>query len=144
MISLHVQLYTNQHTNQHCTCTAKEKKNTLSSRQNLPGPLPQHCSSLISKSNLPLTLSHRITIESNIKVMRIKTMIINLTLYTLKSVCIFSIQLFIYFLRCWQGEFVYQSKVSFDGDHFLYSHDLNMWFRGDIVRRNLMQVTRTV
>ena len=140
MISLHVQLYTNQH----CTCTAKEKKNTLWPRQSLPGPLPQHCSSLISKSNLPLTLSHRITIDSNIKVMRIKTMIINLTLYTLKSVCIFSIQLFIYFLRCWQGEFVYQSKASFVGDHFLYSHDLNMWFRGDIVRRNLMQVTHTV
>ena len=140
MISLHVQLYTNQH----CTCTAKEKKNTLSPRQSLPGPLPQHCSSLISKSNLPLTLSHRITIESNIKVMRIKTMIINLTLYTLKSVCIFSIQLFIYFLRCWQGEFVYQSKASFIGDHFLYSHYQKVWFRGDTVGRNLMLVTLKV
>ena len=26
-------------------------------------------------------------------------------------------------------------------DHFLYSHDLNVWFRGDIVRRNYMLVT---
>ena len=29
----------------------------------------------------------------------------------------------------YQGEFVYQSKASFIRDHFLYSHDLNMWFR---------------
>ena len=27
------------------------------------------------------------------------------------------------------------------GDHFLHSHDLNLWFRGDIVRRNKMLVT---
>ena len=60
----------------------------------------------------------------------------NLTLYTLRSVWILSILFFIHFLRCWQGEFVYQSKASFIGDHFLYSHDLNVWFRGDIVRRN--------
>ena len=26
-------------------------------------------------------------------------------------------------------------------DHFLYSHDLHVWFRGDIVRRNYMLVT---
>ena len=35
-----------------------------------------------------------------------------------------------------QGEFVKQSKASSIGDHFLYSHDLNVWFRGDTVRRN--------
>ena len=63
-----------------------------------------------------------------------------LTLYTLKSVYIFSILFSIHFLRCWQGEFVYQSKDSFLVDHFLYSHDLNMWFRGDIIGRNLMLV----
>ena len=46
-----------------------------------------------------------------------------LTLYTLTSVCIFSILFFIHFLRCWQGEFVYQSNTSLVGDRFLYSHD---------------------
>ena len=55
------------------------------------------------------------------------------TLYTLTSACIFSILLFIHFLRCWQGEFVHQSKASkkasLVGDHFLYSHDLNVWSR---------------
>ena len=66
-----------------------------------------------------------------------------LTLYTLKSVYIFSILFFIHFLRCWQGEFVYRSKASFVGDHFLYSHNLNMWFRGNIVRRNCMLITTT-
>ena len=67
-----------------------------------------------------------------------------LTLYTLKSVYIFSIQFFIHFLWCWQGEFVYQSKASFVGDHFLYSHDLDVRFRGDIEGRNLMLVTLRV
>ena len=28
------------------------------------------------------------------------------------------------------------SRASSVGDHFLYSHDLNVWFRCDIVRRN--------
>ena len=32
----------------------------------------------------------------------------------------------IYFVRCWQGEFVYRLKASFVGDHFLYSHDFNV------------------
>ena len=59
-----------------------------------------------------------------------------LTLYTLTSVCIFSILFFIHFPRCWQGEFVCQSKPSFVCDHFLYSHDLNVWFKSDIVGRN--------
>ena len=42
----------------------------------------------------------------------------SLTLYTLKSVCIFSILLFIHFLRCWQGEFVCQSKTFFHWQSF--------------------------
>ena len=67
-----------------------------------------------------------------------------LTLYTLTSVCIFSILFFIHFPRCWQGEFVIQSKVSLPGDHFLYSHDLNVWFRSDIVGRNEKLVTLRV
>ena len=57
-------------------------------------------------------------------------------LSTPTSVCIFSILLFMHFLRCWQGEFVWQSRASLVGDHFLYSHDLNVCFRGDIVRRS--------
>ena len=55
-----------------------------------------------------------------------------LTLYTLTSVCIFSTLFFIHFLRCWQGEFVCQSKDFFPGDHFLSSHNLNVWFRSEL------------
>ena len=57
----------------------------------------------------------------------------SLALYSLASVCIFSILLPRHFLGFCQGEFVQQSRV---GDHLLYSHDLNVWFRGDVVRRN--------
>ena len=57
-------------------------------------------------------------------------------LYTLTSVCIFSILFSEHFLRCWQREFVKQSRAYLVGDHFLYSHDHNVWFRGDIVGRN--------
>ena len=32
----------------------------------------------------------------------------------------------IHFPRSWQGEFVKQSGASLAGDHFLYSHDLNV------------------
>ena len=35
-----------------------------------------------------------------------------LTLYTLMSVCIFSLLLFIYFLMYWKGEFASQSRAS--------------------------------
>ena len=42
----------------------------------------------------------------------------NFTLYTLTSVCIFSILLSRHFLQCWQEEFVYQSRTSLVGDHF--------------------------
>lgn len=42
-----------------------------------------------------------------------------LTLYNLTSVCIYS-----------------QSTASLFSEHFLYSHDLNLRFWGDIVRRN--------
>ena len=40
----------------------------------------------------------------------------------INPVSTFSFLLFIHFVRCWQGEFVYQSKVSFVGDHFLHFH----------------------
>ena len=59
-----------------------------------------------------------------------------LTIYTLKSGCIFSILFSIHFLKCWREEFVWQSRTSLVGDHFLYSRDPRVWFRGDIVRRN--------
>ena len=64
-----------------------------------------------------------------------------LTLYTLTSVCIFSILFSTHFQRGWQGEFVSQSRAALGGDHLLYSHDFHVWFRGDIVRRNQMLVT---
>ena len=40
------------------------------------------------------------------------------------------------FSKWWQREFVQQSIASLVGDHILCSHDLNVWFRGVIVRRN--------
>ena len=60
-----------------------------------------------------------------------------LTLYTQTLVSTFSKPFSIHFLRCWQGEFVLQSWVSSVGDYFLYSPYLNVWFRGDVVRRCL-------
>ena len=58
-----------------------------------------------------------------------------LTLYTPTSPCIFTVLFSIPFLKYWQGEFVQQSRASLVCDHFLYSCDGNVWFRGDIVRR---------
>ena len=59
-----------------------------------------------------------------------------LTYYSLTSVCIFSILLSRHFLGFWQGEFVQQSRASLVGDHLLYSHGLNVWLRGGVLRRN--------
>ena len=59
-----------------------------------------------------------------------------LILYTLRSVCIFSILFSIHFPRYWQGDFAEQSRAPVLVDHFHYSRDLNVWFRSDIVRRN--------
>ena len=55
----------------------------------------------------------------------------NQTPYTLTSVYTFSILFSIHFLWYLQREFVQQSRASLVGDHFLYSHDLNVCFRGD-------------
>ena len=55
-----------------------------------------------------------------------------LTLYNLTSVCIFSILFSINFFTCWQGEFFWQSRGSSVYYHCLYSHNLNVWFRGVI------------
>ena len=60
--------------------------------------------------------------------------------YTITSVGIFSILFSLHYLGCWQGEVVKPSTF-LSCDHFLYSQDLNVWFRGDIVRRNCMPVT---
>lgn len=40
------------------------------------------------------------------------------------------------FLSCWQGEFVSKSRASLVDDQFLYSHNLNVCFKSDIVRRD--------
>ena len=61
--------------------------------------------------------------------------------YIRTSVCIFSILFPIHMQRCWQGGLVAQSRAFLAGDHFLYSRDLNVWSRGDIVRRIKMLVT---
>ena len=53
-----------------------------------------------------------------------------ITLYTPTIVCLFPLN----FLGCLHGEFWLTIRIV--GDHFLHSHDLNLWFRGDIVRRN--------
>ena len=55
---------------------------------------------------------------------------------TLTSVCTFSILHSIHFLRCWQGEVLWQSRAFLVCDHFLYSLNLNEGFSGGIVRRN--------
>ena len=47
-----------------------------------------------------------------------------LALYTLTSVCIFSILFSKHFLRCQHGEFVLQSRSCLVGDQLLYSPDL--------------------
>lgn len=54
---------------------------------------------------------------------------------------VLSLAIYIYFLRSWQRELVQQSRASLVGDHFLCSHDLNVWFKGDNVRRILMLIT---
>ena len=47
-----------------------------------------------------------------------------LTLYTLTSVCIFSLLFSIYFLRKCHRELVQKSRASLVGDHLPYSHEL--------------------
>ena len=79
-----------------------------------------------------LTLIDSILFSSNIFVSSRFT----LTLDTLTSVCIFSILISTRLITFWQGELVQQSRASLVGDHFLYSRDLNAWFRADIVGRN--------
>ena len=51
---------------------------------------------------------------------------VTLILYTLRSVCMFSILFSVQFLRCWQGEFVQQSRASSFCNNFLSFPDLNI------------------
>ena len=67
--------------------------------------------------------------------------VFQLTLCTLTSVCIFSILFSIHLLRMLTRRICLRIKSFFFGDHFLYSCNLNVWFRGDIVRRNRILVT---
>ena len=54
---------------------------------------------------------------------------------------LFSPYYFLYISRCWQGECFEQSRASLVGDHFMYSHDLHVWFRSVTVMRNYLPVT---
>ena len=53
--------------------------------------------------------------------------------HPLASVCIFSILFSIHFVRCWQGEVLWQTRASLVCDPFLYCRYLNVRFRGDTV-----------
>ena len=44
------------------------------------------------------------------------------------------------FVKVLKGEFVQKSRTSLVVDRFLYSHDLNVLFRGDLVGRNQLPV----
>ena len=59
-----------------------------------------------------------------------------LTVYTLTSVYKFSILYYVQSLWCLWGEFGWWSRGPWVCDHLLNSHELNVWFMGDIVRRN--------
>ena len=51
------------------------------------------------------------------------------------SVGMFFILFSIHFLGCTHEEFVWLSRASWVGDHFLYSRDLNVWLRSYVVVR---------
>ena len=85
--------------------------------------------SLISERSQEMLISHQ-----NMKDIRASADLS--TLYCLSSVCTLSILYSTQPLRYWQDAFVQQSIAPSVGDHFLHSHDLNVWFRGDNVRRN--------
>ena len=61
-------------------------------------------------------------------------------LYTLKSVWVFSVLLSLSISYGADKENVYTNQESL-GDHFPYSRDVNVWFRSDIVIKNLLLVT---
>ena len=60
-----------------------------------------------------------------------------LTLNAPTSVCIFSILLSIYiYIYIYIHPKAMKRRIFLVCDHFLYSHDLNVWFSGDTVGRN--------
>ena len=63
-----------------------------------------------------------------------------ITLYLPTSVCILSTLFSIHFPWCWHWDLIKRSRASLVGDHFIYSHNLNVWFKGDDVR-NKMPIT---
>ena len=84
---------------------------------------------------------HKFNLKSRFPLQILLTISMYLTLSSLASVWIISILLSRHFPGFWQGEFVQQSRASLVGDHILYSRDLSVWFKGDVVRRNKMLVT---
>ena len=48
----------------------------------------------------------------------------------------FFIYVSIHFQWYWQGEFFFIIKSFFDRDHFISYRDVNVWFRGGLVKRN--------
>ena len=73
------------------------------------------------------TVFHKLEVSSSEKLAQYCS-----PLFSSASSVLFSIHL----LRCWQGEFVKQTRASLAGDHFIYSCGANVGFRGDMVRRN--------
>ena len=63
------------------------------------------------------------------------------TLYSLTSVCIFSILFLRLFLRILTRRICSKTRASLVGNHLFYSHNLHVWFRGVIARRNEILVT---
>ena len=61
---------------------------------------------------------------------------LSLTLYIQTSICTSSILFSTQFLRYWLWEFAKKSRTSIVVDHSFNSCYPNVWFRGDIVRRN--------
>ena len=59
-------------------------------------------------------------------------------LYIPTSLCIFSVQFSLHSLQCWKGDFFFLNQAHLVGDHFLYSHCLNVWLRADVLKRNWM------
>ena len=66
---------------------------------------------------------------------------INVTLYTLKSVHASSLWFLYVSSGTYEDTFFLLKRSFWVCSHFVHSHELNVWFRGDIVGRNLMLIT---
>ena len=66
-----------------------------------------------------------------------KSFNLHLTLYTLANISMHLLHTVLYtFLKGLKRRSCLTVKSSLVVDHFPYSHDLNVWFRADIIRRN--------